>query len=137
MPGFAQSDVARFLRRHGLANGTSMPLVDGDGQLIGAAHFSLSDNEVPGYARGLLTRMREDLSEVAQAASQARRSRLTPREIEVLRLLAQGLTNSQVAAQLVISRRTASTHVENILAKLEVAGRLQAAMLASRLGLLG
>jgi DNA-binding NarL/FixJ family response regulator len=81
--------------------------------------------------------MREDLSEVAQAASQARRSRLTPREIEVLRLLAQGLTNSQVAAQLVISRRTASTHVENILAKLEVAGRLQAAMLASRLGLLG
>ncbi|MEY9949173.1 AAA family ATPase [Kitasatospora sp. GAS1066B] len=60
---------------------------------------------------------------------------LTPRETDVLRLLADGRTNRQIAAELFISPKTASVHVSNILAKLEVSGRGEAAALAHRLRL--
>jgi DNA-binding CsgD family transcriptional regulator len=62
--------------------------------------------------------------------------RLTPRETDVLRLLAEGRTNRQIAEELYISAKTASVHVSNILAKLEVSGRGEAAALAHRLQLL-
>jgi DNA-binding NarL/FixJ family response regulator/tetratricopeptide (TPR) repeat protein len=60
---------------------------------------------------------------------------LTPREIEVLRLVADGCSNNQIAQQLFISRATASVHVSNILSKLGVSTRVQAAALAHRRGL--
>ena len=76
------------------------------------------------------------------AAAAARRSRrpgdalgLTARERDVLRLVAAGRTNRQIAEELFISPKTASVHVSNILAKLGVAGRGEAAALAHRLGL--
>ena len=60
---------------------------------------------------------------------------LTPRELEVLRLLVEGRSNRQIAEQLFISGKTASVHVTNLLAKLGVHSRLEAAALARRLGL--
>ncbi|XVQ11871.1 helix-turn-helix transcriptional regulator [Spirillospora sp. CA-255316] len=60
---------------------------------------------------------------------------LTPREFEVLRLVAEGQSNRDIAAALVISVKTASVHVSNILAKLEVGSRGEAAATAHRLGL--
>ncbi|MFF5264940.1 AAA family ATPase [Actinomadura viridis] len=62
---------------------------------------------------------------------------LTPREFEVLRLVAEGHSNRDIAAALVISAKTASVHVSNILAKLEVASRGEAAATAHRLALFG
>jgi DNA-binding NarL/FixJ family response regulator len=59
---------------------------------------------------------------------------LTSREIEILCLLAQGLTNRQIGEELFISPKTAGVHVSNILGKLEVGSRIQAATLAHRLG---
>jgi DNA-binding NarL/FixJ family response regulator len=59
---------------------------------------------------------------------------LTDREREVLALVANGLSNLQIADSLVISERTARTHVSNILGKLGVASRTQAALLAIREG---
>jgi DNA-binding NarL/FixJ family response regulator len=56
--------------------------------------------------------------------------------VEVLRLVAAGLTNRQVGAQLFMSEKTASVHVSRILAKLEVSGRAEAAARAAQLGLL-
>jgi DNA-binding NarL/FixJ family response regulator len=60
---------------------------------------------------------------------------LTARECEVLRLVAEGHSNRQIADELFISRKTASVHVSNILAKLGVASRVQAAAVAHRRGL--
>jgi DNA-binding CsgD family transcriptional regulator len=61
---------------------------------------------------------------------------LTAREIQVLRLVARGYTNPQIAEHLFISRKTAGAHVSNILAKLDVARRVEAAAIAERLDLL-
>jgi DNA-binding CsgD family transcriptional regulator len=63
------------------------------------------------------------------------RFRLTERELEVLNLVAKGRTNPQIAAALFISAKTASVHVSNILTKLGVANRGEAAAEARRLGL--
>ncbi len=62
--------------------------------------------------------------------------RLTPREHEILRYVAQGLTNGEIAAALVVSAATVKFHVEHIIAKLGVSGRTQAAVRAIELGYL-
>jgi DNA-binding NarL/FixJ family response regulator len=60
---------------------------------------------------------------------------LTPREIDVLRLLSDGLTNKQIAATLYISEKTAEHHVSRILGKLGVNTRAAAGSLAHQLGI--
>jgi DNA-binding CsgD family transcriptional regulator/tetratricopeptide (TPR) repeat protein len=64
-----------------------------------------------------------------------RRAGLSDREIEVLRLVAAGRSNGQIAERLFITRKTAGVHVTHILQKLAVANRVEAAMVAARLGL--
>jgi DNA-binding NarL/FixJ family response regulator len=61
---------------------------------------------------------------------------LTPRELEVLRLLSKGQTNRQISQRLVVSAHTVKVHVEHIIGKLEVSDRTQAAVRASEIGLL-
>jgi DNA-binding NarL/FixJ family response regulator len=60
---------------------------------------------------------------------------LTPRELEVLQLLALGPSNREIAAQLNINERTVSTHVRSILDKLHLANRTQAALYARKIGI--
>lgn len=60
---------------------------------------------------------------------------LTGREVEILQLVAQGLTNDEIAERLVVSERTVRTHVSNILGKLQLANRTQAALYALKEGL--
>jgi DNA-binding CsgD family transcriptional regulator len=61
---------------------------------------------------------------------------LTPREAEVLALVAQGRTNRQIGSELYISEKTASVHVSNIIAKLGASGRTEAVAIAAARGLL-
>jgi DNA-binding NarL/FixJ family response regulator len=90
---------------------------------------SILDGELAGR---LLRRLASETPrETAQAAE-----RLTLREREVLRLLAQGLTNREIAAALIVSVGTVKVHVEHIIAKLGVSDRTQAAVRAVALGLL-
>jgi DNA-binding NarL/FixJ family response regulator len=60
---------------------------------------------------------------------------LSPREIEVLQLLARGLDNNEIAAAMSISPRTAKNHVSSILGKLRVSNRIQAAVYAVKSGI--
>lgn len=70
------------------------------------------------------------------AADYSELAKLTAREIQILRLLAEGASNSMIAAELVISRATVARHVADILAKLQLSNRTEAATLATQTGLL-
>ena len=71
----------------------------------------------------------------AAAAPRPPETDLTERELEVLRLIAQGLNNHEIAQKLTISEKTVKTHVSNILGKLHVEDRTQAAIYALKKGL--
>jgi DNA-binding CsgD family transcriptional regulator len=83
----------------------------------------------------LLTEMREAPKRGSSVASVAAGD-LTLREREVLRLVVAGRSNPEIAAALFLSRRTVTTHLTHIFAKLGVAGRAEAAVLAVRRGLM-
>lgn len=85
----------------------------------------------PRAAAAVLDRMRRTHVE-AQPASEFPKEELSPRERQVLELVARGLDNNEIAAELFISPRTAKNHVSSILAKLGVTNRIQAAVYASR-----
>jgi DNA-binding NarL/FixJ family response regulator len=87
----------------------------------------------PPIASRVLHEVREQTRDLNRAEAVA--SKLSEREIEVLRLLAAGKENAEIAAELVISPRTVKNHVSAILLKLEVENRVQAAVAAMRAGL--
>jgi DNA-binding NarL/FixJ family response regulator len=111
----------------------------------GAAGYLLKDAEADEVAAAIRAANRGEVHLDPVVAQQLTRSLRTPRsqalttltarEREVLALLAQGLSNKDIAQQLFISERTARTHVSSILAKLELASRTQAALWAIREGL--
>jgi DNA-binding NarL/FixJ family response regulator len=111
----------------------------------GAAGYLLKDAEADEVAAAIRAARRGEVHLDPAIARQLTRALVTPkaqtvnaltdREREILVLVAQGLSNQQIADVLVISERTARTHVSNILSKLGVASRTQAALLAIREGI--
>jgi DNA-binding NarL/FixJ family response regulator len=97
------------------------------GLLVGADDYVVK----PYAADELLTRARR-LVERAQPLAASVAERLTKRELEILQLLARGLTQAQIAERLFISPKTVGTHIEHILTKLGVRSRAQAVAIAFR-----
>jgi DNA-binding NarL/FixJ family response regulator len=80
---------------------------------------------------------RDSAFPASRAADELARFGLTEREREVLALVAAGRSNPEIARELYISAKTVSVHVSNILTKLGVGGRVEAAAVAHRLGITG
>ena len=89
----------------------------------------------PLMANKLLTEFKGLEAEGKREAIQETESNLSPREGEVLQLVAQGATNKQIADSLFISENTVKTHLRNIMEKLHLANRSQAAAYAVEKGL--
>ena len=110
----------------------------------GAAGYLLKDAGAAEVAAALYAAARDEVfldAAVARRLAQEIRGpraglgALTAREREILALVAAGMSNKEIAAELVISERTARTHVSNVLGKLNLTSRTQAALVAVREGL--
>jgi DNA-binding NarL/FixJ family response regulator len=86
-------------------------------------------------AEAMLARLRGGRSALSAEAQNTPLASLSPREVEVLGLVAEGLTNHDIAERLVLSEHTVNRHVANILRKLGLSSRAAAASLAGRYGI--
>jgi DNA-binding CsgD family transcriptional regulator len=141
----------------GYPRGLSGGLITPQGRILAAADVyhamtelrphrpARTPNEAAGELRGEVADGRLDgdaADAVLRAAGHRVRRRrewpagLTPREVEVLRLLARGMSNREIAEQLVISRKTAGSHIEHIYAKIGASNRARASLFAMKHGLM-
>ena len=104
-------------------------------ELIAAIHTTAAGDSLlsPSVTRTVIQRMAQQPA--PNASSEGRLDELTPREREVLELIAQGLSNGQIAAALVVEESTVKTHVKHILRKLRLRDRVHAVIFAYESGL--
>jgi two-component system, NarL family, nitrate/nitrite response regulator NarL len=158
MPGMSGVEATRALAAQAPASRVVVLTVSGDetsvteAVLAGACGYLLKDADVddilaairaaaageswvsPRVAGSLLERVRRG-GGAPEAAPDGVDAGLSDRELEVLRLIAQGKENTEIAADLFMSPKTAKNHVSSILAKLQLQNRVQAAVYAARRGL--
>jgi DNA-binding NarL/FixJ family response regulator len=142
LPGLSGYEVCRRVRDR-FGGETAVLFISGErtepfdraaGLLVGADDYVVKPfepGELIARARRLLAR-----TDGNGNSPDVDRAKLTRRELQVLGLLAQGLTQKQIARELVISSKTVATHIQRILAKLKVHSRAQAVALAHRSGIL-
>ena len=104
-------------------------------QLIAGIHAAASGESLisPQIAAKVLQRLRAQTPD--NAAARTLRTELSDRELEVLRLIAIGKDNAEIARELFISPKTVKNHISNILMKLQIENRIQAAVYAVRSGI--
>ena len=104
-------------------------------QLIAGIHAAATGESLisPQIAAKVLQRLRAQTPDAA--AAEAVRAELSERELEVLRLIAIGKDNAEIARDLFISPNTVKNHISNILMKLQIENRIQAAVYAVRSGI--
>ena len=104
--------------------------------LIAAVHTVAAGDSLlsPSVTRLVVERMAKQ--PVPDFANKSRVEQLTPRELEVLELIARGLANREIAAELVVEESTVRSHVKKILMKLQLRDRVQAVIFAYETGLI-
>jgi DNA-binding NarL/FixJ family response regulator len=105
-----------------------------DRELIEACRAAMRGESV--IYRGAVTALIRDYLDRARRGDESRTDPLTPREVEVVKLIAEAQTNDQIADQLVISRKTVERHRANILEKLGMRDRVELTRYAIRRGLI-
>jgi len=115
------------------AGALSYLLKDADGETVLNAIHAASRGEAILHPR-IAQRLMAEVTAPTQRRDPA--AGLTEREMEVLRLIAQGRSNAEIGAELVITERTVKAHVSNLLGKLHLSDRTQAAVYAWREGLM-
>jgi DNA-binding NarL/FixJ family response regulator len=157
MPGMSGVEATREITRIApLTRVVVLTISDRDGDILdaivaGACGYLLKDSSIHDLVRGIsAAAVGESLISPQIAAKVLRelraarptpraaerlRTELTDRELEVLRLIANGKDNSQIAAELHISPKTVKNHISNILMKLQIQNRIQAAVYAVRSGI--
>jgi DNA-binding NarL/FixJ family response regulator len=159
MPGISGVEATRHILEHApLARVLVLTISAEDGDVMdammgGACGYLLKDASVeelvsgvraaaagessvsPRIATKLLARLRKDATEREETAG-VQHTALSEREIEVLRLLAEGKGNAEIAAELFISPKTVKNHIASILMKLQIENRIQAAVYAVRAGII-
>jgi len=128
LTSFADDDLVRGALE---AGASGYVLKDADADQVAAAVRAAARGELP-LDPAIARRLLASLGPASRADSKAD---LTTREVDVLRLVGAGAANKEIATRLSISERTARTHVSNILGKLGLASRTQAALWAVREGL--
>jgi DNA-binding CsgD family transcriptional regulator len=123
------------------------PVRDGSGKAVYAIKMGLdvTERKLAGekhihYVESLEMALKEGIQDKYPLWCDSRRKKnmfkLSEREIQVLRLLSEGLSNTEIAAHLAISPHTVKTHVTHLFNKIGVTDRTQAAVLAARLGII-
>jgi NarL family two-component system response regulator LiaR len=115
------------------AGALSYLLKDADAETVLRAILSADRGEAILHPR-IARRLMEEVASPAHGQDPA--AKLTAREMEVLHLVAQGMSNREIAERLVITERTVKAHVSNLLGKLHLSDRTQAAVYAWREGLM-
>jgi DNA-binding NarL/FixJ family response regulator len=143
LPGAAGYEICRELRDE---HGEGLPIVFATGErtepadrvvglLIGGDDYILKPFDTDELIARLRRLLARSTAQLDAAPNPGAMSELTNRESEVLRLLAQGMTQRAIARQLDISPATVGTHIQRVLTKLDVHSRTQAVALAYREGL--
>ena len=139
VPGISGYEVCCALRD---AYGEDLPIIFVSGRrtealdLVGGLLIGADDYVVkPFETAELLARVRRHLSRSPRGPAAVNGTTLTPREQEIMNLLAAGLDQREIAERLVISPKTVATHIQRILGKLGVRSRAQAVAYAHRHGL--
>jgi DNA-binding NarL/FixJ family response regulator len=148
LPGIGGIEVAQEIERRSLPSRVvALSAYDSDryvrGMLEAGAKGYLLKEEAPetvvtavrAVARGEEWYSQQVMSKVMTWARGERPGGLTEREVEVLRLVAEGLSNKEIARKLQVAERTVQFHVSNILQKLDAASRVEAAMWAKDRGI--
>ena len=157
MPGMSGVEATRQITMAApLTRVIVLTISDQDGDvmdaiLAGACGYLLKDSSIHELIRGIETAARGDSLISPQIAAKVLqriratgasadgertiRSELSERELEVLRLIANGKDNAEIAAELSISPKTVKNHISNILMKLQIDNRIQAAVYAVRSGI--
>ncbi|CAM5301240.1 helix-turn-helix transcriptional regulator [Streptomyces narbonensis] len=130
-PGFQE-----VLSPLGIEDGVAQCLFAADGRYVGMLNVSTrGPRRTPDPARAVVTLLTESLAAAVDARERPRPGGLSPRELQVLAELTAGRTNREIADRLFITPRTVGTHIEHILAKLDLPNRAAAAARAAAWGI--